>query len=82
MSGIVSEYRPCQLPKVKEPYTGLDGMVDACIGKYKRRRSVLKQLHRQALVVDSRDQDWEFLSEPALPKPLLEFRDRFRRSPQ
>jgi preprotein translocase subunit SecA len=80
MSTIVREYRPCQLPKVKEPLTGLDGFVDAWIGKYKRRPGVLSDLRRSAKAVDEKDEDWKFLSNQALQKHLLEFRDQFRRS--
>jgi preprotein translocase subunit SecA len=82
MSGIVREYRPCQLPVVKEPLTGLDGLVDGFIGKFKRRHGILKQLQQQAAAIDERDEDWKFLSEQALRKHIHEFREHFRRSPE
>lgn len=80
MSSIVGEYRPCQVPHVKEPLSGLDGLVDGIIGRYKRRSSLLKHLAKEAEAIDQRDEDWKFLSDPALRKHILEFRDRFRRS--
>ena len=80
MSSIVREYRPCQVPTVKEPLTGLDGWVDSWMGKYQRRPGVLSELRRQAEAVEARDEDWRFLSNQALQKHLEEFREKFRRS--
>jgi preprotein translocase subunit SecA len=80
MSTIVNEYRPCQLPKVKPPHAGLDGLVDSGMGAYQRRRAVLTDLRRQAEAIDERDEDWKFLSNQALQKHLMDFRAHFRRA--
>lgn len=80
MRTIVREYRPCQVPRVKDPPTGLDGMLDGVIGCYKRRKGILSELRKDAEAIDQRDEDWKFLSDPALQKHLKEFRAIFRRA--
>ncbi len=77
---VLGEYRPCQVRRVKEPPTGLDGLLDAAIGRYSRRFGILLKLRREAESIDERHEDWKFLSGQALQKHLLEFRERFRRS--
>ncbi len=77
---VLGEYRPCQVRRVKEPPTGLDGLLDAAIGRYSRRFGILLKLRREAESIDERHEDWKFLSDQALQKHLLEFRERFRRS--
>jgi preprotein translocase subunit SecA len=57
----------------------MDGFVDSLIGRFKRRHSLVSQLRQQAEKIDSLDEDWKFLSDQALKKHLLEFRDAFRR---
>lgn len=80
MKTVVQEYRPCQVPKVDEPHTGLDGLVDYCIGRFKRRRSLISEFRRIAQTIEDMDEDWKFLSDQALQKHLFEFREQFRRS--
>ncbi len=80
MSAIVQEYRPCQIPRVKEPPTGLDRLVDSWIGTWHRRGAVLRQLRRMAEEIDGKEEDWKFLSDPALQKHLADFKDQFRRA--
>ncbi|MEX0330676.1 MAG: hypothetical protein AB3N64_04570 [Puniceicoccaceae bacterium] len=80
MSTIVQEYRPCQIPQVKEPPTGLDRLVDSLIGRYQRRRGIQRNLRRIAELVDSKEEDWKFLSDQALQKHLGEFKEQFRRA--
>ena len=55
-------------------------MLDAAIGRYSRRFGILLKLRREAESIDERHEDWKFLSDQALQKHLLEFRERFRRS--
>ncbi|NDV62883.1 prepilin peptidase [Puniceicoccales bacterium CK1056] len=80
MKTIAREYRPCQIPRVKDPPTGLDGLVDSTIGGWKRRPGILAGLKREAKAIDALEEDWKFLSEAALKRHLLEFRERFRRA--
>ena len=80
MKTIAREYRPCQIPRVKDPPTGLDGLVDSTIGGWKRRPRILAGLKREAKAIDALEEDWKFLSEVALKRHLLEFRERFRRA--
>ena len=79
MKTVVQEYRPCQVPAVKEPPAGLDGLLDMLIGKFKRRKSLVIELRREAEKIDGMDEDWKFLSDQALKKHLLELREEFRR---
>ncbi|MEX0323829.1 MAG: hypothetical protein AB3N63_16835 [Puniceicoccaceae bacterium] len=80
MKVVAQDYRPCQVPVVKDPYTGLDGGIDHLIGKFKRRRGQLMDLRKAAEEVDQMEEDWKFLSDAALKKHLLEFREAFRRN--
>ena len=80
MSTVVREYRPCQVPQVKEPHSGLDGFVDGVIGRFKRRPSLLSDLRKEAQLIEEKDEDWKFLSDQALRRHILEFRDEFRRA--
>ncbi|MGC9450587.1 MAG: prepilin peptidase [Oceanipulchritudo sp.] len=79
MKTLSREYRPCQIPHLKDPFSGLDGLVDAVIGSWNRRPGVLLSLRREAEHVDSLEEDWKFLSDQALQRHLLEFRETFRR---
>ena len=79
MRTLTQEYVPCQIPEVKEPPKGLDGLVDNAIGRYRRRRGILAQFRRQAEHIDAMEEDWKFLSDQALQKHLCDFRDIFRR---
>lgn len=80
MNVVSREYRPCQISHVKDPPGGLDGWVDHAIGVRKRRAGHLRDLRAQAEAIDRLDEDWKFLSDPALKRHLEEFRDTFRRS--
>jgi preprotein translocase subunit SecA len=80
MKTITREYRPCQVPRVKDPPTGLDGLVDAVIGKWKRRPGIVAGLKREAEAIDALEENWKFLSDSALKRHLLEFREQFRRA--
>ena len=82
MSVIAQEYRPCQVRHVKEPPSGLDGFVDSLIGRFKRRRGIVRALRRDAMRIEDMDEDWKFLSDHALQRHLAEFRESFRRSPE
>jgi preprotein translocase subunit SecA len=80
MKTIAREYRPCQIPLVKDPPSGLDGLVDSGIGRWKRRPGILYGLKKEAAAIDALEEDWKFLSDAALKRHLLEFRERFRRA--
>lgn len=79
MSGVALEYRRCELPQPPERRTGLDAVVDGMIGRWKARSSVAKELRQRAAAIDGKAEDWKFLSDAALRRRLLEFRERVRR---
>lgn len=79
MNPITLAYRQCQFTRPEDPPTGLDGVVDAAIGRFRRRRRLAEDLHRQAEAIDAKAEDWKFLSDQALQWHLLDFRARVRR---
>ncbi len=79
MNAITIEHRQCAVPRRPEPRTGIDGVVDHWIGRRRRRKGVVEELRREAEAIDAKAEDWKFLSEPALRRHLLEFREKFRR---
>jgi preprotein translocase subunit SecA len=79
MNSVALEHRQCQVERPKDPPDGIDGLVDAAIGRLRRRRAVRAELKREAEAIDARTEDWKFLSDEALRRHLLEMRHCFRR---
>lgn len=79
MTSIAVEYRQCRVIRPKDAPSGLDGVVDGMIGRYRRRGGLVKDFWCEAQAIDAQQEDWKFLSDAALKRRLLEFRDRFRR---
>jgi preprotein translocase subunit SecA len=79
MRAVALEYRQCKMVRPDDPPTGLDGVVDDFVGRYRRRRHVAETLHREAERIDAKAEDWKFLSDAALSRHLLGFRERFQR---
>ena len=79
MNAVALEYWRCHLVRPEDPPTGVDGVVDGWIGRYRRRRGILDEFRAGAEEIDARAEDWKFLSDEALRRHLLEMRERFRR---
>lgn len=58
---------------------GLDAVVNAAIGQYRRRAAVFEQLKRDAAEVDRQAVEWMELPSGKLRQRLHEFREKFRR---
>jgi len=79
---VGTEYRQCAVRRPTPPLAGADGVVDACIGRYRRRAKLRAALWCEAQAIDAKAEDWKFLSDEALKRHLAEFRERFRRQPR
>ena len=66
MSSLAQEYRQCHLVRPREPFAGLDAVVDGFIGRYRRRRRYVDELRHTAVAIDQAEEDWKFLSDTAL----------------
>jgi preprotein translocase subunit SecA len=79
MTAVSLEYRQCQVTRPPDPHAGLDALVDGFVGRYRRRAKFAAALRAEAEAIDARQEDWKFLSDEALRRHLLEFREQFRR---
>lgn len=79
MNAVARDYRQCQILHRPQPHSGMDGWIDGWIGRHKRREQVARDLRTEAEAIDGRAEDWQFLSDAALRRHLLEFREVFRR---
>ena len=73
------EYRRTGHAKPAAPLKGLDAAVNSMIGRYRRRASAGRQLHREAEQIDALAPEFKELTSHHLQQRLREFRDQFRR---
>lgn len=73
------DYRRTQIVVPEKLHTGLDGLVNAGIGRYKRRSSVLEELTREAKKVKELSSTYVHISEGRLRETLGQCRTHFRR---
>ena len=66
----------------ERPHSGLDGVVNWCIGKYQRRTSRLDELLKCAARIDALAPQFLDLRDHDLQERLAGFREQFRREPQ
>ena len=73
------DYRRGDYRVPPRPLTGLDALVNRFIGDYRRRGGILKQLRQEADAIVLQEREWVELSDAALQRRLLDFREQFRR---
>ena len=79
MRALTSDALLCDLPERQEPTRGLDAVVDAIQGKFRRRGEALRRIHLQAEHVDRLAPEWDELRDSQLHERLRDLRARFRR---
>lgn len=67
----------CRVPT--QPLTGLDALVNGCVGSYRRRSDAASALRRDAEAVDAQAGKWVGLADQQLHSQLMSFRESFRR---
>jgi preprotein translocase subunit SecA len=73
------DYRRGDYRVPPRPLTGLDALVNRFIGDYRRRDGILKKLRQEADAIVLQEGEWAELSDTALQRRLLAFREQFRR---
>ncbi len=73
------DYRRGEYRVPPRPFTGLDALVNRFIGNHRRRGGILKQLKQEADAIVLQEREWVELSDAALQRRLLDFREHFRR---
>ena len=73
------DYRRSDYRVPPRPLTGLDALVNAGHGRYRRRNRVLEALKQEADAVVRQEGEWVECADADLQRRLLEFRQRFRR---
>ncbi len=73
------DYRRTDHHVPERPLQGLDARVNTIYGVYRRRRSVLSDLRREAEKIDAQAQKWRDLPNHTLHERLVELREQFRR---
>jgi preprotein translocase subunit SecA len=65
----------------REMPTGLDTVVHGMVGRFKRRRGILRDLLKEADRIDALSPEYEAMTDPKLREALRESRYAFRRNP-
>ena len=79
MKALTSDALLCDLPEREEPTRGMDALVDALQGKFRRRASTLRRVQAEAAQVDRLAPAWDGLRDAQLHARLNEIQARFRR---
>lgn len=79
MKALTHDYRLTDILVPKRITTGLDALVDGCVGRVRRRPSLLARLREEAERIDAAAGVWRALSDAELRQRLHEFRGIFRR---